>query len=201
MAGLDTIVDRIIEDSKAQAALKIAAAKERAAGIEDAHLQKASANRTQRLADAEKQAARIRSRGESAARTALRNALLTERNRLIDETVRAAFESLADAPPEEVFGQIRAFVASCPLDCPSTLILTARELGRMPQGFAEDLSAGLPYPVTVGPEPGTFTFGCVVVCGEIEYNGTAEGLMYEHRDEIRDLVYRILFSDEIKGAS
>ena len=71
----------------------------------------------------------------------------------------------------------------------------------MPQDYAADLSAGLPAPVTVRPEPGDFSFGCIVVCGEIEYNGTAEGLMYEHRDEIRDLVYRILFSDEAKGAS
>lgn len=201
MTGLDTIVDRITEDSKAQAALKIAAAKERAAGIEEEHLQKAAANRALRLAEAEKQAARIRSRGESAAKTSLRNALLTERNRLIDETVRAAYESLPDVPSEESFAQIRAFVTSCPLDRPSTLILSSRDLGRMPQDYAADLSAGLPAPVTVRPEPGDFSFGCIVVCGEIEYNGTAEGLMYEHRDEIRDLVYRILFSDEVKGAS
>ena len=201
MAGLDTIVDRIIEDSKAQAALKITAAKERAAAIEEEHLRKASAARTERLADAERQAARIRSRGESAAKTTLRNALLTERNRLIDEAAASAYRSLSDVPAEEAFGQITAFAASCPIDRPSTLILSSRDLGRMPQGYAEDLSAGLSYPVTVRPEPGDFSFGCIVVCGDIEYNGTAEGLMYEHRDEIRDLVYRILFSDDTKGAS
>ena len=201
MAGLDTIVDRIIEDAKAQAAIRIAAAKERASEIEDAHLLKAADTRAMRLKDAAGQAERIRFRGDSAAKTALRNALLNERNRLIGEAVQAAYQSLAELPPETAFGQIAAFAASCPIDRPSTLILSAKDLERVPRDFAEKLSAGLPWPVTIRPEPGDFTFGCVVVCGEIEYNGTAEGLMYERRDEIRDLVNRILFSDESKGAS
>ena len=201
MAGLDTIVDRIIEDAKAQAAIRIAAAKERASEIEDAHLQKAADTRALRLKDAAGQAERIRSRGDSAAKTALRNALLTERNRLIDEAILSAFQSLSEATAIEAFTQIASFAAGCPIDRPSTLILSARDLGRMPQGFAEKLSADLPFPVTVRPEPGNFTFGCVVVCGEIEYNGTAEGLMYERRDELRDLVFRILFANETKGAS
>lgn len=201
MAGLDTIVDRIIEDAKAQAAIRIAAAKEHAAAVEDAHLIKAADTRAMRLKGAAGQAERIRSRSESAAKTALRNALLTERNRLIDEAVRDAYQSLSELPAETAFAQILAFAESCPIDRPSTLILSARDLGRMPSGFAEKLSAALPQPVTVRPKPGDFTSGCVIVCGDIEYNGTAEGLMYERRDEIRDLVCRILFPDEDKGAS
>ena len=201
MAGLDTIVDRIIEDAKAQAAIRIAAAKEHAAAVEDRHLLKAADTRAMRLKDAAGQAERIRSRSESAAKTALRNALLTERNRLIDEAVLSAFQSLSEVPANEAFAQIASFAAGCLIDRPSTLILSARDLERMPQGFAEKLSADLPFPVTVRPEPGNFTFGCVVVCGEIEYNGTAEGLMYERRDELRDLVFRILFANETKGAS
>lgn len=201
MTGLDTIVERILEDSKAQAAIKIEAAKLHAAGIEEEHLRKAAANRAARLDDAAKQSGRIQSRGESAAKTALRNALLTERNRLIDEVIEAAYQSLSDVPAEVAFAQIASFVAGCPIDRPSTLILSARDLVRMPECFANTLSAGLPYPVTIRPEPGDFTFGCVVVCGEIEYTGTAESLMYERRDEIRDLVFRILFAAPVKGAS
>lgn len=201
MTGLEAILNKIIEDAEATAASRVNAARNRASLIESEHLAKAESNRMARLADAASQAERLQARGHSAAKTALRNALLAERNLVINEVIDEAFRSLSEVPAEEAFDQITSYVVGCPAESDVTVILSATDLARMPADFAGVLSAKTNKTVTIRPEPGVFRFGCVVVAGEIEYNGTAEGILYDRRDELRDLVYRILFAAPAEGDS
>ncbi len=201
MTGLEAIIKKIIEDAESAAASRLHAANNRASQIESEHLAKATENRSARLADAASQAERLEARGQSAAKTALRNALLAERNLIINEVIDEAFRSLSEVPAEEAFDQITAYVTGCPTESAVTVILSAADLARMPADFADVLSAKKNQTVTIRPEPGVFRFGCVVVAGEIEYNGTAEGILYDRRDELRDLVYKILFADPAEGDS
>ena len=201
MTGLDAILAKIIEDAEQLAASRRASAGDRAALLESEHIQRATQAGAARSADAEKQAQKIRARGQSTAKTYLRNAALAERNRLIDEVIEQAFQSLADVSAQDAFARIESFAKSCPIDCPAILILCARDLERLPVDFAARMSAAIAQPITVRPEPGDFSFGCVVVIGEVEYNGTAEGILYDRRDEMRDKVNAILFANSAEGES
>ena len=155
----------------------------------------------QRLEAAAEQAKRIEIRGQSAAKNERRSRFLTERNRMIDEVLKQSLASLENTSSQEAFEQIEAYVLSCPIDQPVSLILSTGDVKRIPADFTEKLSEKLAFPITVNATPGKFTFGCVVVCGEVEYDGTAEGILYGRRDELRDLVNQILFSEESIGAS
>lgn len=196
MTGLDAILAKIISDANIAAEMRITAANESAQKIQAEQVQKAEAHRTVLLESASLQAKQIENRGYSAAKTNQRNLLLAERNLMIDDVLQQALASLSSASTEESFGQIEAYSLACPIDQPATLILSARDLERMPADFPKNLSEKLAFPITVREKPGVFTFGCVVVCGEVEYDGTAEGILYDQRDKLRDLVNKTLFAEE-----
>lgn len=201
MTGLDAILAQIITDANTQAEAKVNVANERAQIILSERTLAAETLSKHRLEAAAEQAKRIEIRGQSAAKNEKRSRFLTERNRMIDEVLKQSLASLANTSSQEAFEQIEAYVLSCPIDQPASLILSTGDVERIPDGFTEKLSEMLAFPITVNAAPGKFTFGCVVVCGEVEYDGTAEGILYSRRDELRDLVNQILFPEEPIGAS
>ena len=86
---------------------------------------------------------------------------------------------------------VRSHASELTDDC--QLILNARDLSSISDDFSKRI-ARISVGIRISDRPGDFEAGCILRCGPIEYNGTVDAIIYEHLDEIRDLINRHLFS-------
>jgi len=86
---------------------------------------------------------------------------------------------------------VRSHASELTDDC--QLILNARDLSSISDDFSKRI-ARISAGIRISDRPGDFEAGCILRCGPIEYNGTVDAIIYEHLDEIRDLINRHLFS-------
>lgn len=201
MSGFEKILAKIESDAESNAALILAEAEIAASRIIEERMLVSQKRETERLENANISANVILTRGKAAAEAERKRMLLAERNRILNLVLSSALEDLRSLPAEKAFEGIRSFVASCPLTGDAEVILSTNDLTRMPKDFEESLSACVGVHVTVRKTPGDFSFGCIVTSGEIEYNGTAEGILYDRRDELRDIANRILFANSTMGVT
>lgn len=195
MSGLDKILSKILADAQAAGELELSAARNRAAEILAADAAEAAEQVEKRISKAKSEAQALAERSESAAKLQTRRSLLQERNRIIDDVLGDVRLSVLSLPDQDYFKMLEHFVLSHAQKDPGMLILNKRDLARLPEGFAELLSSELPAPVTISDTPGDFDAGCVLIYGEVEYNGTLDALIYEKKDELRDLLNKELFAE------
>ncbi len=195
MSGLDKILSKILADAQAAGELELSAARNRAAEILAADAADAAAQVEKRVSKAKSEAQALAERSESAAKLQTKRSLLQERNRIIDEVLGDVRLSVLSLPDQDYFKMLEHFVLSHAQKDPGILKLNNRDLSRLPEGFAAELSAKLSVPVTISGTPGEFDAGCVLIYGEVEYNGTLDALIYEKKDELRDLLNKELFAE------
>lgn len=195
MSGLDKILSKILADAQAKGELEIAEANRKADAFlaEDAAAVTAQAEK--RIAGAKADAQSLSDRSHSAARLQTKRLLLQERNRIINEVLADVKESVCTLPDADYFLMLQRFVRSHAQKEPGTLVLNQRDLARLPADFASALSSELSMQLTVSETPGDFDAGCVLIYGEVEYNGTLTALINEKKDELRDLLNKELFAE------
>jgi len=195
MSGLDKILSTILADAQAKGELEIAEAQKKA----DVFLAGDAADAAvlaQKHADGAKTDAQLHiARSRSAAKLQTRRLLLQERNQIIDEVLADVKDSVCNLPDPEYFAMLRNFVLAHAQKDPGVLVLNKRDLSRLPDGFASSLSQELSIPLTISETPGEFDAGCVLIFGEVEYNGTLDALVNEKKDELRDLLNKELFAE------
>jgi len=195
MSGLDKILSKILADAQAKGQLEIAEAQRKA----DVFLAGDSADAAdlaeKRVAGAKADAQAHIDRSRSAAKLQTRRLLLQERNQIIDEVLADVKDSVSKLPDPEYFAMLKRFVLAHAQKDPGVLVLNKRDLSRLPDKFAASLSRELPMPLTISDTPGEFDAGCVLIFGEVEYNGTIDALINEKKDELRDLLNRELFAE------
>ena len=201
MSGFEKILAKIESDAESNAALILAEAEIAASRIIEERMLVSQKREAERLETANVSANAILSRGKAAAEAERKRMLLAERNRLLNLVLSSALENLQSLPAETAFETIRSFVVACPLTENAEITLSQNDLTRIPKNFEEDLSASVGVNVAIRKTPGDFSFGCIVSSGEIEYNGTAEGILYDRRDELRDIANRILFANSTTGVT
>jgi len=194
MSGLDKILSKIIADAEARANIEIDDANEKASAMLEEASKDARAQAEKRLETASFDAQAIIARSHSAAKLASQRLLLLERNHIIDEALNQVKDSICSLPDEDYFLMIKNFVLSHLHNEPGTIVLNKRDQLRLPAGFTESLSESLTVPLTVSETSGDFDAGCVLIYGDIEYNGTITALINEKRDVLRDLLNKELFT-------
>ncbi len=195
MSGLDQILTQIISDAQTASATRISRAEADAQAFlarkrEEAAQEAASVLKAEEAA-LELLAAKSRSSSESESK----KRILEERVALIDEVLRQARERAVSLSPSENEQMIERFVRShaSELTDNCVLILNARDLASISDDFPKRLSH-ISSGIRISDQPGNFEAGCILQCGPIEYNGTVDAVIYEHLDEIRDLINRHLFT-------
>lgn len=195
MTGLDKILSKILSDAQSRSEQIIEAAKQEAktrASGDIGELSRMSQKRIdQARADAEANAAKTR----SAAALKTKRLLLEERNRMIDDAVSEVRERIRVLPEKDYFSFLEGFILSHAQSERGVIVLNQRDLSRLPEGFEDSMSRRLPAPVTVSEIPGTFDAGCILIYGDVEFNGTLEALISENRDQLRDLLNQKLFEE------
>lgn len=195
MSGLDKILSKIIADAQVKAEQEIADANQAAEVILAENSAAAAVQAEKRIADANLEAEAYIEQSRSAAKLQTKRAILQERNRIIDEVLVGVKDRIYSMPDAEYFSMLSNFILAHFQNEPGTIVLSSRDLARIPSGYSESLSDLLSVPMSISATPGDFDAGCILIYGEVEYNGTLSALLNEKKDELRDLLNRKLFTE------
>lgn len=198
MTGLDTILESIRKDGRENADTILAKARQEAAVIKASGEEDAQLRREEILRDAPQQAQDAADRVLSSAHREQRRILLTARQALIQETLKAAEKSLFDLTDEDYFTVLLGLAAKRALPQKGELVLGSRDFARMPADFAKKLQEALPQgaELTVAEKPNSaIEGGFLLLYGGIEENCTFRALFDDKREELQDLTNQILFAD------
>ena len=196
MAGLNKIIERIAQDSAVKCDGIIFDAQNEAAKIKEAAIVKADNEKESILANAKKEENAIIDMAESGAELDSKKLILSTKVELIEKAIDAALEKLNAMPDEEYFAAIYALVKKYAQAAKGEMVLSKKDLGRIPGDFEKKINTGLPKgaKLTLSKKPGNISNGFILVYGDIEINCTFEALIAEKRDEIKDELYGIIFA-------
>ncbi len=196
MAGLNKIIERIAQDSAAKCDSIIFDAQNEATKIKEAATAAANNDKEALIEAANKEAKAIVDMAESGAELDGKKLLLATRVEIIDKAIEAASEKLGNMPEEEYFAAIYALVKKYAQDAEGEMILSQKDLGRLPKDFNKKINADLAKgaKLKVAKEPANISDGFILVYGDIEINCTFDALIAEQRDEIKDELNSIIFA-------
>lgn len=195
MSGLNSILEKIIEDANVSAKTRVRRAEEEAAAYSARKKSETEEEVNERL-EREKEAISIlESKSRSSAESEAKKRLLQEKVALIDEVLAEARSRIISLSAKENRDMIERFVRShaSELTGACELIVNARDRAAATKEFSDRLSEIIPGTLQISDEPGNFEAGCILRCGPIEFNGTVDALINEKLDEVRDRINRSLF--------
>lgn len=196
MAGLDKIINQILEEANNSAGEKIQNAKQEAEAI----LQKAreeSAKETEKIAA--KAAADVKNyedRVKSSADLSRRTKILETKQEMIAAVLDKAYETFCQKSDAEYFETIKAMLNRFALAEEGEIIFSAKDLERMPAGFEGEIAkiaSDKGGALALSKESRQIEGGFVLVYGGIEENCTFRALFDSQKDELQDKVQKILF--------
>ena len=197
MTGLEKMVERITGEARAAADKKVEDARSQAAVI---------------LEDTEKEtkklcaAIREKSKGELAAsqernQSAMdlmrRTEILKAKQKLIRETIDKACESFCNVEGDADYKVLEDMVAKFARPEEGQMLLSAKDFDQAPDDFTQKIEAAAKKAggsLTVQKTQVSIGKGFVLSYGGIEENCSFKALFADKKDELQDLVSRILFS-------
>jgi len=195
MSGLDSILEKIHNDSKAQCDFIIEQARRKA----DAMLEQAKTTAKQDgdaiIERANEQAQSMVKRAHSTARTNRSRAILAQKVDIIDEVQKLAIEHIQSLPDAEYTNVFKKLALHFSVKGEGILSLSRNDAARLPTSFETDLNSALAQKgaslrLQVGNiKPGGF----VLIYGDVEYNCMFESLLETKRDLIKDSLNLKLF--------
>ncbi len=196
MAGLEKIIERIAQDSAAKCDSIIFEAQNEAQKIKDAATQQAEDDKAAIVEAANKEAKSLVDMAESGAELDGRKLLLATRVEIIDKAIEVASQKLGIMPDDEYFAALYALVKKFAQDGEGTMLLSKKDLGRLPKDFDKKINEGLAKgaKISVAKDPADISEGFILVYGDIEINCTFAALIEDSRDAIKDELYSIIFA-------
>ncbi len=198
MAGLDHIIQQILDDANAQAKQKTDAAKKEAAEIEaaaKAEGQALSKEISQRASNDEKTASE---RAKSSADMQKRQATLVAKQEAINDVIEAAYQKVIGYDDDAYFALIEKMLEKYAQPKDGEIYLSEKDRGRMPAGFPQKISqiaSGKGGSLTLASESKQLDGGFVLVYGGIEENCSIRSVFSAKQDELVDAVNAVLFSE------
>ena len=196
MDGLTNIIAKIHEQNDAECENVLASAKKEAEEI----LEKAQAEAKEAsLKIAEKtdsEEAVARSRAVSSAETEYKRAVLSKKSELLDMAVKNALEQIKNIPDDVYFGYIEKLIVSNALEGVGKVIMSERDLTRLPKGFEEKVCSLLSdgKKIEISKDTLDFDGGFVIEYSEVCIDCSFSSLINDKMDEIRDELSKVLFA-------
>ena len=195
MAGLDKIISQIKEESQKAAERTRAEARSKA----DEILAQARADAERECVDIERRSkqavANILERGRTAAELKKRGAVLAEKQRLIGATIGMAKAELKGLETGAYFDMILKLAVKSAQT--GELLLSKKDLERLPEGFEDRLNAALKDKgavLRISGDTRDIDGGFVLTYGGIEENCSIDALFDAAHEVLQDKVQEILFS-------
>lgn len=197
MAGLDKIINQILEEANNLAAEKKAAAEKEAAGI----MQEAKVNAAKTSEEISKRSemdvSNYRERVKSSNDLYRRTAVLTAKQEIISEVIEKAYQRFCASEGEAYFNTIKTMLDKFVLAQEGDIYFSARDLDRMPAGFEDEIAkaaAAKGGKLTLSKETRKLDGGFVLAYGGIEENCSFKALFDSKEDDFKDQVQKILLS-------
>lgn len=194
MAGIDSIIDRILKDARESADGRVARAEQDAEKLIAKKKDQAKEEEAKMLADAQKVIDAQAKQNQATQNTKSQRRLLSERVALIDEIVEEAKKRIRNLPSEDRLSMIRDFVIGSSEGDDGVLVVSSQDKAGITDAFLKELSSKTNSTITLSDKSGDFDVGCILICGDCEYNGTLEARADDLESDIRDAVNRVLFA-------
>lgn len=197
MTGLDKMKSQILDEAKAAADGKIAEAKAQAE-----ELIRSANEEAARLAEgisrkSENDVANYNERLASAIDLQKRTKILAAKQDVIASVLGKAHEKIDSMEAGEYFSMLLKMVEKYALPQDGEICFSAADLGRLPEGFeaeADKIARGKGGSLKLSGESKNIKNGFILVYGGIEENCTIDAMFDARRDELSDIVQRLLFS-------
>lgn len=190
------LLQSIVLAGEEQAKTVAAEAAQQAAAIADKAAATAETEAAALLAAAQQKAQGIQKAALSNASLITRNAVLEAKRREINLTVEA-MKAHIDALSDEDYFALLYKMAGAVSEKEGELLLSARDLARLPADFAEQLKKAGLY-VTVSAVPVDIDGGFILRSGAVEQNCSFSAVIEDKRNAIEDMINAALFSREDK---
>lgn len=194
MAGIDSIIDRILKDARESADARVARASEDAEKLIDKKKAQAKEEEARMLKEAEAVIASQSKQSRASLNTKSQRRILQERVAMIDEIIAEAKKRIRALPVDQRLSMVRDFVIANSEGADGELILAKSDREALPGDFLSDLSSKTGTKITLSDRVGDFDCGCILICGDYEYNGTIDALAADRENAIRDTINQVLFA-------
>ncbi len=197
MTGLEEMKAAIEEESRVERAEIDRRAQEQAATI-GAEAKAAAAARYQEiLSDARQACAGELQRAKTGGEMKIKRLLLRTKTELVDETIVMALRQLRELPDADYFTVLQTLACSYARKGEGEMLLSQRDLQRLPAGFADTLNSMLKSQgaqVHIGARAAKIDGGFLLVYGDIEVNCSFEALLEASLEQVKDALSRELFA-------
>ncbi|MEE0955993.1 MAG: V-type ATP synthase subunit E [Eubacterium sp.] len=195
MSGLDKILEEIRTESKASQDAILQDAQSKVSELNDAKDKEIEAKVREILAGGEKEADEIRSRAQSSAELLHRQQLLAARQEIISDMISASKDYILNLSDDEYFSLVSSLIIRNARKGQGEIVFGRKDRERIPSAFLENLAKTLPEgcKLTLAEETAPVDGGCILRYGGIEENCSIEAVFNEKKDELQDLVRKILF--------
>lgn len=197
MTGVENIVKSIEDDANKLAGKILDDAKLKAESIFKAANQKATGMSLDMTDKAEKIAKLTVERAKSSALIEKKRAILTEKSKIVSDTIGSAKKYLMNLPDCEYFDFLLKIFKNRVSKDNCILIFSEDDLNRMPDNFKLEISKlekENNIKIEISKTARDFSGGFIISYGEIEENCTIDALFNDNVDSICDELNKILFS-------
>lgn len=196
MAGIDNITSGILREAKEKADELIREAKEKAEAAEEKARGEAKAEAEKIAQKAEADAKNYADRIASQAAMQKRQAILSAKQTVIEDMIKAAYEKLSGQEAGDYFAMIRKLLEGKITSGTGELLFSKKDLSRLPEGFAalvKKLAEAKGGSLTIGKESADIENGFILRYGGVDENCSLSSLFAEKKDLLQDLVSRTLW--------
>ena len=198
MAGLEKIKSQILDEAKETANVKIEDAKAQAEQMKTQAQAEGAAQAEQILKKSEAEVAAQKERVKSAIDLQRRTRLLeAKQEMMIAEIIEKAYEKVISLAPDEYYQMLLSILEAYVLPQEGEIYFSVKDLENMPVGFGkeiEEIALAKGGKLTVaGAGRDNIDNGFILAYGGIEENCTIRAMFDAKRDELADIVHRMLF--------
>ena len=191
MAGLEKIIDQIIQEAKDTSNQQLDETRIEANQILEEARIKREAYYTAMMEQVDAEIKQLLERGESAANLQKRKLLLNAKQQIIEQIFEDATDAILKLPDQEYFNLLLHMVDRYSLSQDGTIHMSKQDLDRMPESFQMELHK---RNIAIENEPERICGGFILSYGEIEENCTFDALFDQYSEDLLDKVKTILFA-------
>ena len=191
MDGLTKIIERIQAESAQRCDQVIAQAEKQAREIAESTRAELEQQHAVTEADSDEAAKAVVVRALASVQQQKEQAILQAKTQVINDAIDQAEQSFLALPDKDYFNALSKLIKANAQPGEGVLHLSERDLRRAPGAFLSKLGD-----IKLCKDPADIPGGFVLVYGNIEINGTPAALIAEKREELTELVNRMLFETE-----
>ena len=197
MTGLDKMKSQILDEAKAAAEGKIAEAKAQAEETIRSAKEDAAKQTESILHKSKNDVSNYQERLESSIDLQKRTKILAAKQEVIAEVLEKARAKVEAMEAGEYFSMLLKMVEKYALAQDGEICLCAADLARLPEGFEAEVSRIAKEKggsLKLSGEGKQIKNGFILVYGRVEENCTINAMFDAKKDELSDIVHRLVFS-------